>query len=211
MKGILYACMILLSFSLLAQPDFSTGVTIGFVIPTGNDLSTGYQGGLSLEPGLNFTLNDKFDIGASALVNGFMNNYNDNVTDYLILYGPLMNLSYKGILLGKIEVQPLLGVGYVWGQDFFVSSGQTNSDRETTQILSCKGGYLRAGLTVPASGKVSVRLMYNVHRPTVSISEEAKNFFAPYNINSPLYGSIIDFPSNRMGFDNVIIAIILKL
>ncbi|MBL7844503.1 MAG: hypothetical protein JNK44_11615 [Cyclobacteriaceae bacterium] len=211
MRIVLYTCLLLVNASLVAQPIFSTGVAIGFIIPTGNDLSAGYEAGLSLEPGLSFALSDKIDIGASVLVNGFMNNYNDAVTDYLILYGPLMNLSYKGILLGKIEVQPLLGVGYVWGQDFFVSSNQINSDRETTQILSCKGGYLRAGLTVPASEKVIVRLMYNVHRPVVSISEEAKNFFAPYNITSPLYGSIIDFPSNRMSFDNLMIAIALKL
>lgn len=99
----------------------------------------------------------------------------------------------------------------MWGQDLFVSSGQTSSDRETTPILFSKGGYLRAGLSVPVSEKIDVRLLYNFHRPAVSISEEAKNFFAPYNINSPLYGSIIDFPSNRMRFDNIMIAIALKL
>lgn len=211
MEGILYVCMILLSFSLVAQSDFSTGLTIGFVVPTGKDLSTGYRAGLSLEPNLNLNFNDKIDIGASVVAYGFINNYNDNVTDYLILYGPMLGVTYKDLTIGKVKLQPLSGIGYLWGQDFLVSTGQANSDRETTSILSSKGGYFRVGVSVPVSEKTSVRLIYNSHRPVVSISEEAKIFFASYNVNSPLYGSIMDFPSNRMSFDNIMIAIALKL
>lgn len=212
MKSLIsFLTTLLLSLSLLAQSDLSTGVAIGFVIPTSEDLSTGYQAGLSLEPSLNFTLNDKIDIGASVVVNGFMNKYNDNVTDYLILYGPVLGVTYKDLTIGKVRLQPLLGVGYLWGQDFLVSSGQANSDRETTPVLTSRGGYLRTGLSVPVSENASIRLVYNIHRPVVSISEEAKSFFASYNVNSPLYGSIMDFPSNRMSFDNIMIAITLKL
>lgn len=200
-----------LNLSLFAQSEMSTGVAIGLVIPAGDDLSTGYKVGLSFEPGLNLTLGERIDLGASVAVNGFMNNYSDNVTDYLILYGPVLGVTYKDLAIGKVKLQPLLGIGYLWGQDFFVSSGQNNSDRETTPILTSKGGYLRAGLSVPASERITVRLTYNVHRPVVSLSDEAKQFFAPYNINSPLYGSIMDFPSNTMSFDNIMIAIALKL
>jgi len=211
MKVLIYIFLVFSCLSLVAQSHFSTGVTIGLVVPTSKDLSTGYRAGLFAEPNLNFTLNHKIDFEASVVVNGFMNNYNDNVTDYLFLYGPLFSLSYKGVSIGKIQLQPLGNIGFLWGQDFLVSTGQANSDRETTPILFSRGAYFRAGVSVPVSEKASVRLMYNFHRPVVSISEEAKSFFAPNNINAPLYGSIMDFPSNRMSFDNIMIAIALKL
>lgn len=198
------------SFSTYAQ-KWESQISIAMLIPSGSELANSYKVGIALEPEFNFVISNKFKAGAAIVLHGFINKHDDNLTDYFIQYGPLFNLSYNALAIRNFEFHPLLGMGYAWGQNFFVSKGTANNNGETTQLLYSNGFYWRVGISVPASDRIKIGLIYNFHRPTVSISEEAKKLFTQSNIGSPLYGSIMAFPRQRMSFDNIMIAVALKL
>ena len=205
-------CIPILWFSLSTYAQkWESKISIAMLIPTGNEFASSYNVGIALDPEFNFVISNKFKAGAAIIVNGFINKYDDNLTDYFIQYGPLFKLSYNGLAIRNFEFHPLFGIGYAWGQNFFVSKGTANNSGETTHLLYSNGIYWRTGISVPVSDRISIGLIYNFHRPMVSISDDAKKLFAQSNISSPLYGSIMAFRPQRMSFDNIMIAVGLKL
>lgn len=211
MRELFVACMMFLSFSLAAQPDLTVRATVGILLTAGKELSEGYRVGLALEPGLDLDLNDKVGLGAAVVGNGYINNFSDEAKDYLIMYGPLFTITYKGFHIKNTGLHPVVGIGYLWGQDFLVSNGTPNGDRERIPLLCSNGLYWRIGVSIHATQKIDVVLTYNVHRPMTTITEEAQNSFSSYNVNSPLYGSIINFTPHQMSFDTFMIALTLRL
>jgi hypothetical protein len=195
---------------LVAQQNLA--VTLGPVISTGQELSKGYAWGFAIEPSFVKSVHEKIDVSAGVVCDIFINNYTDVVRDHLILYGPILASSYK-IRIRKISLEPLLGVGYVWGRDFIGDK----SNSPTTQgylsnrvsLLSANGLYGRLGTSIRLSDRIKVGVTYNLYRPDVTVKEEAKKLFPLFN--TTLYGDTIEFPSNRMNCNTVLVGFTVSL
>jgi hypothetical protein len=213
-KTVTLICLTFLSFPLAAQADLTTRFSIGPVVSAGHELAKGYLVGLALEPSLITSVNEKMDIGAAGVCNIFINNYNSETRDHLVLYGPLFLLSYKDLEVKKIVLEPQLGLGYTWGQDFITDRPKSSTDRDyfgdRISVLSTRGLYGRLGTSILLTTGIKVILAFNFHRPEVFLKEEAKQFY-PHLFSTRLYGSTMEFPSSKMNFDTVLIAFTIGL
>jgi hypothetical protein len=205
-------CLWVSSFPLDAQQH--TRIAIGPVIACGEQLSKGYAIGLDIEPSLVRSVRDNIDVGAGILCNIFINNYNDATRDYLILYGPLLSGSYKGIKIKKIPLEPIFGAGYIWGRDFVADRSKSVITHDyfsnRISLLNGHGLYGRVGTSILLSAGTRICITYSLYRPHVTVDEEAKQFF-PYSFSTALYGNTAEFPARRMNYDTVLIGIVLGL
>ena len=127
------------------------------------------------------------------------------VNDNLISHGILLKVGYI-IVAGKIKTEPYIGAGYLLGSNFLT---QRSSDftggyfSKTIDLMSLNGAEYVLGLSLEVTRKIGAGISYQFFRPNSTLSEEAKTSVPNYNSVSKLYGNLVEFPSQKMNFDNL--------
>lgn len=189
-------------------------VSAGPVLPIGKELKNVYSMGLRLSIGPRIRVKN---IGLVPEVNFdlYVNNQpraSSNIKDNLLLYSLQLKASYA-ITMGKIILDPLIGVGFGWGTNFFTNrtadfTGGYFSEKVT--IMKMHGVNYSVGFSTRVSKRISVGIQYRINQPKATLTDEAKAGVL-YNISTQLYGPILELPSQKMKLDNMSLNVTIRL
>lgn len=200
-----FACI--LAFSLLTVCSFgqeeqeeqvislSGEVSGGLVMPGGKALSEAYTIG--------------FDLGLDAVVHrgnwnaslGFGGNLFTNnppsapdISDNLVLYGPRLRIGYK-LPLGRLHVEPFLGVGYEWGINS-ISNRSKGMFADNLELMNLSGFTIGPGLRIHLNDRSALGLWYRFYNPAATLTQDATNQIS--SSGSQLYGPTLVVPDQNL-------------
>jgi len=180
-------------------------ISTGPYIPIGKELKYAYNLGWKFSLGPRIVIK-KVVIIPEVTADMALNRVKSvEVNDNLISHGILLKVGYI-IVAGKIKTEPYIGAGYLLGSNFLT---QRSSDftggyfSKTIDLMSLNGAEYVLGLSLEVTRKIGAGISYQFFRPNSTLSEEAKTSVPNYNSVSKLYGNLVEFPSQKMNFDNL--------
>jgi hypothetical protein len=199
----------------MGQSKTQFEISTGLIIPTGKELSEAYAAGMRLEMGPRFQVGS-FYVTPQVSSDFYVNNpggSSSKINDNLLLYGVRVHVGYK-LPVGNFFIEPTVGVGIGKGLNF-VTSG--NSDftggyfKEWGKVMTLNTFNYDIGAIGSITSRIYVGIRYTFCPASVELTDEAKNNVPFSYISTQLYGSVVDFPEQKMKLDNFSIQLLLRL